>query len=128
MAPEVVCQLCGAFLGELRRIVRDRQDRRSHLLDVGVGKAEQDAVRQHVGPLQLSVGQFVKRPAMGFAGQLPFDIDGQRRKHRRLRGPDLATQRPSHERGRLDAPRTLIEMRIGAIGDECIGRRDHLRR
>ena len=108
--------------GQCRLVVGHDEDARTHLGHVGIGKAEQDAVRQHALVGHLLVGQPIERVARLFGRVLFLDVDRQRRKGGRHRGAMQAAERADHQAGRVDAAGPLIEMRIGAIGDQGVAR------
>ena len=78
--------------------------------------------------VELLVGKAIGRMAGLFGRVLFFDVDRQRRKGGGHRGPELAAKRVDHQPGGIDAAGPLIEMRIGAIGDQGVRCGDHRRR
>ena len=122
---EMVREFSGNGLREFRITIRHGDHRGAHFRHIGVGESKHNAVRQHTRPVQEFIRQFIHRPAGSGGRQLPFDIDGNRRKRGGLGGTDLASKRPRHQPRRLDAHLLLVKMGIAAIGDGRVAGRNH---
>ncbi len=106
------------MLRELRLVVGDDNDTASHLGHIGIGKTEQNAVRQHHRLVQHLVGERVEMTAGRFGRELPLDVDRHRWKRRGHRRLHLAAQHAGHQQRRFDAALALVDVRIRAITDE----------
>lgn len=104
-------------------VIGDGEEGGAHLFDVGVIEAQTDAGREDAGPLE-HVFEIAEEEEI--AGLLDGDGDGQWRGGERHNGFAMAAEDSADEAGGFGAAGALIEVRVGAVGDDGGGAVDHL--
>ena len=83
-------------------------------------------MRQDFGPPHQLSYPFIKVPAGRLGRELRLNVDGDRWKDGRHRGPHFARERAGDKRRSFAAPLALVEMRIGLVADERIACGNHI--
>lgn len=115
----------GEGAGEGGVVIGDDKSGGAHFRDIGVGEAEEDAVGEDGGVRGDGTGPGKVVLEGGQRSVLALDVDGEGREGGSLRGAHLTAEGAGHEARGADPGLALIEMGVGAIGEEGVRGADH---